>query len=381
MDTGKWAVVVWAAILAIILYINQSAAEVIVGFFLFLVGFAICYIIVKWAYPRSRDWGAVKWGLALPLTGFIILFGLAFLFSLLGGTFAPAAPQEAPTQPSQPVVAPPASPAIPDTISPPSPPPVPSVAGSGGSVDRGSMAKVYSGIDPPYALADGSQVTLTRNDKATNPTWAQVKSFITHDQTDQIQYSLGSFVCSNYAEEIYDNAEAHGIRAGFVAISFQDGSMPHALNAFETTDRGLVFIDSTMPLVAFNTVRMPGEKEFGISSNNDKIGYLQVGQPYGIVSMSTNWGTKYSDYVAWQKALASFKTELANYNAEIESYNAKVKAYNVNPTSEAEYYSLKAESTQLDQESAKLDADGNKLGGFWEPPNDEVPVSQIEIYW
>jgi hypothetical protein len=380
MDTGKWAVIVWAVILAVIFDISKSASYFIAGFIAYLIGFFICYVVIKKLFRNSPNWGAVKWGLAIPFMALVLLIAAAFAYGFLAAYFTPATTQVLPpSQGSQPVIVPPAPPTVPETISPPASPPIPAVAGSGGSVDHTVEAMVYSGIDPPYALGNGDQIILTRNDKATNPTWAQLKAFMAQDQTDQITYRLGSFVCSNYAEQVYDNAEAHGIRAGFVAISFKDRSTPHALDAFETTDRGLVFIDSTQPVVS--TVTVPGEKEFGVVTNYDNIGYVKIGQPYGIVSLSTNWGTSYPDYIAWQKALASFKTELANYNAEIERYNTRINAYNVNPTSEAEYYALKSEGAQLDQESTKIDSDGNRLGGFWDAPNDNVPVSQIEIYW
>lgn len=384
MDTGKWAVVIWAAVLAVIFDISKSAYDLLAAFIIYFIGFFICYVVIKKLFRNSPSWGAVKWGLAIPFIALVLIFILAFINGMIVGYGGSTSSSGVPYPPSvtpaitMPVV-PPAPPNVPGVIAPPEPPAVPSVAGSGGSVGQASGAKVYSGIDPNYALADGDQVALTRNDKATNPTWAQVKSFMAQDQTDQIQYSLTSFVCADYAERIYDNAEARGIRTAFVVISFQDDSVPHALNAFQTTDRGLVFIDSTQPLVS--VVTTPGEKEFGVVTNYDNIGYVELGQPYGIVSLSTNWGTSYQDYVAWEKALTSFKTELANYNAEIERYNARINAYNANPTSEAEYYALKSEGAQLDQESTKIDADGNRLGGFWEPPNDNVPVSTIEVYW
>lgn len=386
MDTGKWAVIIWAAILAVILDISKSASDLLAAFIVYLIGFFICYVVIKKLFRNSPNWGAVKWGLAIPFMALVLAVILAFIYGMIVGYGGSSSSSGVPYPPSVtpasnlPVV-PPTPPSVPGVIAPPESPAIPSVAGSSGSVGQASGAKVYSGINPPYALADGAQVLLTRNDKTTNPTWAQVKSFIAQDQTDQIPYSLTSFDCANYAERVYDNAEARGIRTAFVVISFQDGSVPHALNAFQTTDRGLVFVDSTRPLVAFATFSVPGERKFGTTTNYDKVGYPKVGQPYGIVSLSTNWGTKYSDYVAWQKALESFRTELAQYNAGIDSYNAQVQAYNANPTSEAQYYALKAEGAQLDQESAKIDVDGNKLGGFWEPPNDAVPVSDIEVYW
>lgn len=249
------------------------------------------------------------------------------------------------------------------------------------TISQAFGAMVYHGNNPPYILADRSRVTLTRNDGAINPTWEELISFMAQDQTDQIQYNSTSFVCSDYAERIYNNAEAKGIRAAFVALSFQDGGVPHAMNAFQTTDRGLVFIDSTGPDTPFTIISNPGEKQFGTTSNYDKIGYVQIGQPYEVVSISTNWGANYSDYVAWEGAVASFKTELANYNSEMERHNVQLKEYNANPISINQYYALKSEETHLNQESARINEGGSRLGGFWDHLNGAVPVSHIEIYW
>ncbi|HID42535.1 MAG TPA: hypothetical protein EYP30_01960 [Archaeoglobaceae archaeon] len=43
---------------------------------------------------------------------------------------------------------------------------------------------------------------------------------------------------------LHNNAEVNGIRAGFVEIDLV-GREPHALNVFNTTDRGIVFVDCT----------------------------------------------------------------------------------------------------------------------------------------
>jgi len=44
---------------------------------------------------------------------------------------------------------------------------------------------------------------------------------------------------------LHNNAEEAEIRAAFVAADLVDEQDGHALNAFNTTDRGLVYIDDT----------------------------------------------------------------------------------------------------------------------------------------
>lgn len=95
---------------------------------------------------------------------------------------------------------------------------------------------------------DGHRIQLFNCNHSTDPTWAELEAFLWYDQTDKILYIErgypNSYVCANYAEELHNNAEAMGIRAGYVHIELASGGN-HALNAFNTIDRGLVFIDDT----------------------------------------------------------------------------------------------------------------------------------------
>ena len=68
--------------------------------------------------------------------------------------------------------------------------------------------------------------------------------FLEEDDTDKNLYIDNVYMCGSYAQDLHNNAEANGIRAAFVAIHFHEGN-PHALNAFKTLDRGLVYIDVT----------------------------------------------------------------------------------------------------------------------------------------
>lgn len=124
-------------------------------------------------------------------------------------------------------------------------------------------------------IVDGSDqpIILTDNPSAVNPTYEQLLAFLRKDKTESYPYTGSIFaaipcpperwdvleklnedyeqanaegreydtpsVCSEYAEMLHNNAEEAGIRAGFVICT------DHAMNAFETVDRGLVFIDCT----------------------------------------------------------------------------------------------------------------------------------------
>jgi hypothetical protein len=95
-----------------------------------------------------------------------------------------------------------------------------------------------------YVGADGHIITLVQNSSAVNPTYEQVISFLKSDTTDQVPYDLNKFVCGDYAERVQHNAENAGFECGWVFIELNDG-YNHACNVFDTTDKGLVFVDCT----------------------------------------------------------------------------------------------------------------------------------------
>ena len=91
----------------------------------------------------------------------------------------------------------------------------------------------------------GQPVSLVNNPSARNPSWRELCDFLRVDRTDEQKYVPGIFVCSCFAEMLHNNAEAAGLRCAYVTVDLPEG---HALNAFRTTDRGLVFIDCTASL-------------------------------------------------------------------------------------------------------------------------------------
>ncbi len=88
-------------------------------------------------------------------------------------------------------------------------------------------------------------VKLIDNPEATNPAWEQLKTFLTEDKTDKNRYIAGEYDCSEFSRDVHNNAEAAGIRAAEVQVQWSNDDIGHALNAFLTTDYGLVYIDCT----------------------------------------------------------------------------------------------------------------------------------------
>ncbi len=102
---------------------------------------------------------------------------------------------------------------------------------------------------------DWQPIILVNNPIAKNPTWNELVKFLQQDDTDRQEYDINSFVCADFAEMLHNNAERAGWRCAYVSVKltgyrdFANLGIPsdtgHALNAFETTDRGLIYIDCT----------------------------------------------------------------------------------------------------------------------------------------
>jgi uncharacterized protein YukE len=75
-----------------------------------------------------------------------------------------------------------------------------------------------------------------------DPTYRQMLSFIEDDDTDKAKYITGKYECVEFATDLCNRAEAKGIRCAYVSIRFPDGR-GHAIVAFDTIDRGLIYIE------------------------------------------------------------------------------------------------------------------------------------------
>ena len=97
------------------------------------------------------------------------------------------------------------------------------------------------------ASNDCYDVVLVDNLKATNPTWSQLMNFLSQDQTENHTYIKDVYDCSQFSRDVHNHAEAAGIRAAEMVVRFKDELSGHALNAFLTTDYGLVYVSCTEP--------------------------------------------------------------------------------------------------------------------------------------
>jgi len=123
------------------------------------------------------------------------------------------------------------------------------------------------------------QATITKtlqNISLRDPSWQELIEFLKEDETDTYIYRADKFDCTGFAITLRDRAIARGFRCAYVVVEFSDGGA-HALNAFQTSDKGLVFVGVT------------SSKDRSYASY-DKVVYLKIGEYYGMISLeAVNW--------------------------------------------------------------------------------------------
>ncbi|MFO7773515.1 MAG: hypothetical protein R6V59_06230 [Dehalococcoidia bacterium] len=151
-----------------------------------------------------------------------------------------------------------------------------------------------SGTSPTIVITIDSNTDVTAyfGEALSNPSWVELKDFLHEDDTDEMEYVYPTTVCFDFAQRLQKNAKTAGWRCAFVEVELEGypdwygygipSSTGHALNAFETTDKGLVYIDCTAAP--------------GYSGNADKTVDVIVGGQYVPKSIfpepgwSSTWG-------------------------------------------------------------------------------------------
>jgi peptidoglycan hydrolase CwlO-like protein len=125
-----------------------------------------------------------------------------------------------------------------------------------------------------HGSADNSDAKLVDNPSATDPTLAELQAFLRGDTTELHPYIAEIYDCSQFSQDLHNNAEAAGIRCGVVHIEMPNPyfyndpeyNWKHAFNCFMTTDYGLIYVDDT--------------------GGPDCIGRVEVGKRYLLADIS-----------------------------------------------------------------------------------------------
>ncbi len=221
--------------------------------------------------------------------------------------------------------------------------------------------------DNGAVLVDGNDrpIELANNSSAVNVSYADLLAFVRQDPTDQIQYvdrDVASrrrpFVCADFAEAVHNNAEAAGIRAGYVSLDWHDGTIGHAIDVFETTDRGTVFIDCT-GRSRYSQVE-DGDGEVVVGSW-DKVAYVEVGRDYGVIGLDYALSPDYAFYVQYAQKWLDLKQQLADYNSAVRAYNQEI-AGKVFREGSLELQLIKAQEANLTTRENELNALTAEIG-------------------
>ncbi len=119
----------------------------------------------------------------------------------------------------------------------------------GEGADAARSLQVQSEVNKPSTLSisrdninhDENVIVNDQTITLKNPTFEEVKDFILKDPTSRNTFILNEYECRHFATDVNNNADAAGLRCAFVLLCYKNGQ--HAVVAFDTTDRGMIFIE------------------------------------------------------------------------------------------------------------------------------------------
>jgi hypothetical protein len=113
-----------------------------------------------------------------------------------------------------------------------------------------------------------------------DPTYREALQFILSDKTNLNQYHEGTYTCANFAVDVENNAVKSGYKCGYVIVFFPDGES-HAIDCFNTTDRGLIFIEPQTDAVVTLNLGQPywNRSQYGPQNYDDTVARLSIDWP------------------------------------------------------------------------------------------------------
>ena len=233
----------------------------------------------------------------------------------------------------------------------------------------------YENKQPPCLIASGKQVHLSNNPDAKDVSFAELKSFIREDDTDEGLYLQGRRDCVDFAEQLHNNAERAGIKAAFVGVNFVGEEIGHALNAFKTTEEGLIYIDCTgMTLDLKLESVIEGVKN---KLQNDAVAYIEKDKQYGCISIDKAELLDYDFYVEYTQDWQKLDGMIDDYNNEIDTHNRALGGRTT--LAEPEYSRFKAWEAEIEDRRQSILELADKLGDSRFKPMGIVEA--VGIYW
>ncbi len=237
---------------------------------------------------------------------------------------------------------------------------------------------------------DGEPIILIDNPDAINPTFAELVAFIkqdttdTNDYLDSLEHPRIGYVCADFAEDVHNNAEAAGIRAASVSVDFEGDEEGHALNVFETIDKGLVYIDCTGQSSGDKLnihLEYTEEGVIFVSDNPeswDAVAYVKIGKEYGLVPLGRADALYYNFYEEYTQKWLAYQQVLADFNDSVTRFNQEVKGKTYTKGS-AELARIEAWEAEIKGMGRQLEDLGQELGDIWFEP--KGVVKDVWIHW
>ena len=97
-------------------------------------------------------------------------------------------------------------------------------------------------LDAGTALLPAAEKAETAWDDQPIP-WKELADFLVRDHTNWKPYDAEDYNCMDYAIDLVNNARSENIKSWIVGVDFISGETGHAFVAFETSDRGVIFVE------------------------------------------------------------------------------------------------------------------------------------------
>jgi hypothetical protein len=201
--------------------------------------------------------------------------------------------------------------------------------------------EVISQEQLPILNMAGQNIVITNYENAEDPSFKTLLEFLSEDATENKDYVYPVYTCGDFASHLHDEAEKRGIKCGVVGVKFNtslkenisvnlksksnypppyssyDACRGHAFNAFNTTDRGMVYVDSTGITVE--------EKEMG-NKPYDLIVYARYGEELGEIRVDQAESLDYSYYKDKEEKYLKYLNAIDGYNCAAELLNWEISS-------------------------------------------------------
>ncbi len=198
----------------------------------------------------------------------------------------------------------------------------------------------------PWTDYNDQYINITTYRNAAPVSYDELIAYLDQDDTEDSLYVMPTYTCVDFSADLFNSAQAKGIKCAMVSVTFEEAIPGHAFNAFPTTDRGIVYIDCT------------GINETCINDGylaTDNNVYLQVGGHLGeLPDNQTNGNLDYTFYAGRMERIEVFKEKVNRYLEAVEAYQESFQAL------QADYDSFNAQMARHNSAVTAFNAENER---------------------